>query len=610
MTGQPVLGDFLTAARRNLERAGTSVATSAPGRDADEIIASFHRLIMALAGHADDLTTAFGRLPDPDLEVISPFARAAYEARDALRGAAAALGHPERVGPLACVLARRMDAAAASLTVGRDLLQTHSITDPDGSRLGRSSWATVITSPMVTRALLAELTATCRQAADVGAAVLPTIAPPAEARTRRVHLACQWLALAGAAGEPAYRREPVTKAERDLLYAVPDSALPARRAPGGGLPVPGLCQALVASCQRVSHLAWAAASAAPGSPAISATSWRRIATTSTATSHHCNLLLTALAARADHHHSRGAESMSDALIRTASWARLSRTAWLRAARELSDVTTDVRWQTSRTADEAADLAIWTGRLAFVRPNWIPSDGPRYPTRPPEELVPDSRDLSEAVTAVHYCSEALARLAVCNEEQVRGAVSIDRVLVSARDFPDGSDNLDRFAPAPEARITSLLEACREATKTSNVTVSRIAGIARQIEARSQILGTARVVTRPALRTALRRSAATVTVGELDEAMPDPSALPGSVETRVRELGVTSPRLLWRASGIDRLARQVINEATETQSGRGQPRADGRARKRGTGARGGVPVVGRERSSRGQARAHEPELEAEP
>ena len=120
--------------------------------------------------------------------------------------------------------------------------------------------------------------------------------------------------------------------------------------------------------------------------------------------------------------------------------------------------------------------------------------------------------------------------------------------------------------PEARIASLLESCREATKTSNVTLSRMAGVARQIEARSQILGTARVVTRPALRAKHRTSAASVIVGERVREMPDPNAQPGPVETKVRELGVTSPGLLWRASGVDRLTDQVIAEAAE---GRREP-----------------------------------------
>jgi len=372
VTGQPVLGDFLTAARRDLERARRSVATAAPGRDADEIVASFYRLTVALATHAADLSTDFDRLPNPNLTLLTPFARAAWEARDALRGAGAALGHPERPGRPVCGPARRVDSAATSLIAGRDLLQTHFTTDPDGSRLGRSSWATVITCPLVTKALLAELTATCHQAADLGVSVLPAIGRPSAAQGRRIELACQWFALAGAAGEAAYRREPVTDAERDLAYAIPGSGLPARRTPGEVLAVPDLCQALVASSQRVSHLAWTAAHAGPGSPAVSAASWRRIATTSTATSHHCHLLLTALVARADRWHSRGADSLSDTLIRTAALARLSRSAWLRASRELSNVTTDVRWRTSRTADEAADLAVWTGRLAFARPGWTPS----------------------------------------------------------------------------------------------------------------------------------------------------------------------------------------------------------------------------------------------
>lgn len=608
MKGQPVLGDFLTAASRHLKRTRTWQGTSAPGRDVDEIIASFHRLVTALSRHVADLTTDYDWLPDPDLEVLSPFARAAWEARDALRGAGVALGQPERIGPPACELARRVNAAATSLAVGRDLLQTHFITERGGARLGHSSWATVITSPLVTRSLLAGLTAICRQAADIGTSVLPSIGSPSAAQGRRLLVTCQWLALAGAAGEAAYRRDPVTRAERDLLYAIPNNALPAYRTPGEGLPVPDLCQALVASSKRVSHLAWAAALAWPGSAAVSATSWRRIATTSTATSHHCHLLLTALAARADHH-SQGAD-MSDTLVRTASWARRSRTAWLRAARELSDVTTDVRWETSRAADEANDLAIWTGRLAFARPNWSPSDGPRYPTRRPEELVPASGDLSEVVTAVHYCSEALARLAVCNEEQVRGAVSIERVRVSARDLPDGSENLDRFVPAPKGRVASLLEACREATKTSSETASRMAGIARHIGARSQILGTARVVARPASIRKHSRPTASLPAGQQDETMPDSSALPGPVETKVRELGATSPRLLCRASGVDLLAHQVITEAAEARSHPGGSKPARRSRKPRSGKREGATAAGRKGSSRSPASGTQAEPEAEP
>jgi hypothetical protein len=68
VTGQPVLGDFLTAARRDLERARRSVATAAPGRDADEIIASFYRLTVALARHAADLSTDFDRLLGEELD--------------------------------------------------------------------------------------------------------------------------------------------------------------------------------------------------------------------------------------------------------------------------------------------------------------------------------------------------------------------------------------------------------------------------------------------------------------------------------------------------------------------------------------------------------------
>jgi hypothetical protein len=139
---------------------------------------------------------------------------------------------------------------------------------------------------------------------------------------------------------------------------------------------------------------------------------------------------------------------------------------------------------------------------------------------------------------------------------------------------------------------------------------MAGIARRIGARSQILGTARVVVRPASIRKHSRPTASLPAGRQDEAMPDSSVLPGPVETKVRELGATSPRLLCRASGVDLLARQVITEAADARSQPGRSRSARPARKPRAGGRGGASAVGREGSARSQANGAQTEPEAEP
>ena len=627
MTGRPVLGDFLAAARRHLDRAATQPATPAPGRDAEEITASLRRLITALAGHVSDLTTSFGVLSDRDLKALSPSARAAVQARDALSGAAACLGSPPEAARPVSGLARQLDAAAVSLVAGRDLLQTHFASGRGGWR-GRSSWALVITSPPAGRALLAEITALSRQAAAAGAGALPEgRLSPAPELGRRLHLACQWLALAGDSGQPACQQEPVSDAERDLLHAIPGSALPGRIVPDGSELVPELCAAVITTSERVSHLAWTAAEAPPGSPAISVTSWRRIASASTATSHHCHLLLNALAARTAQRRG-GASTVSDALERAAADAWRSRAAWLRAGRELGRVTTDVRWRPSRAAAEAADLALWTGRLAYASPGWVPSRGPDHPVRPPENLAPARADVPGLVAALHYTAEALERLAVSSEQQVRGAARVGRVLMPARALPDGSSTLDQFVPAPGDRTASLLAACQGATKASTRTASAVAGIAGEVRAPSWILATAKVAASPGPRAVPSRSAGVATAAEPGQAAAEPEqagaepeqaapdsadALTGPVEARLRDLGVTSPRLLWRASGVDRLAHQVVADAV---SGRDSPAPSVSSAVRmspGAAAPGRrTPAGGRGRAGmpQGRARAAQPELEAEP
>jgi hypothetical protein len=114
------------------------------------------------------------------------------------------------------------------------------------------------------------------------------------------------------------------------------------------------------------------------------TSWRRIAEAGTVTSHHCDILLTALA-------QASAGEVSAGLLRAAASARTARSVWLRTARDLNQVTTETRRHVSQAAVEAADLALWTGRLGYAEPDWDLASGPSYfRSRRPRVQIPASR----------------------------------------------------------------------------------------------------------------------------------------------------------------------------------------------------------------------------
>jgi hypothetical protein len=600
VTARPVLGDFLTAAHGHLTQAGAPASAPAPGRDGEEIGASLYRLITALARYTADLTTSFGNLPHPVLQDLSASGRAAYQVHDALSGAAALARFPA-VGRPANELARRLDSATASLAAGRDLLQTHFGSDPHGRRRNLSSWARVISSRPVAWALLDEVTVLARQAADAGTGALAAGPPWPPGLDRRLSLACQWLALAGASGAPG----PVPAPDRDLLYAIPGCALPARRLPDGSELIPELRDAVITTSERVGRRAWTAARTAADSAAISVTSWRQIATTATATSHHCHLLLTALADRAAQDESRTHSTAVAALEKAAARAQLSRAAWLRTAQSLASVTTDVRWPPSRAAVEAGDLALWTGRLAYDIPDWVPSSGPRHPARRPESLAPAPEDIPELVAAVHYATDALHQLAVSSRAQVRGAIRARRVLAPAKILPGHQEQAGQFAPADWRRTDELLEYYATAAGAASSAVTGVAAAAREVDASSQVLATARK-TRADSQHVRRRTAAPDAAAQ---AGPEPA---GPVEVRLRELGVTSPRLLGRAAGVDALAREVLLDAAGQRAGGELPVAvrimPDRERNR---PRPGTAAAGRRRAAPAprRARAARQEREAE-
>jgi hypothetical protein len=556
VTRRPVLGDFLVAAHEQLTRPTAPANMPAPGRDAEEIGASLHRLITALTRITADLATSFGNFPEPVFHDLSASGRAALHVHHSLSRAAALARFPTLEPRPSNELARRLDRAALSLTTGRDLIQTHFRTSSHGRRQNLTRWARVIASRPVAWALLDEITVLARQAADAGTAALAASPLWPIGLDQRLRLTCQWLALVGAPGAT----RPVPGADRDLLFAIPGVVLPARRLPSGGELVAELCDAVTTTSERVSHQAWTAAHTAAGSAAISATSWRKIASAATATSHHCHLLLTAAADRAARGES-GQAAAVPALAAAADRALLSRAAWLRTAEALAKVTTDVRWPPSRAAADAADLALWTGRLAYDTPDWVPASGPRHPTRRPHSLAPAPDDVPRLVAAAHYAMEAVHELAVSTHTQVQGAVRAGRVLTPAKTLPADPERTEPFAPVPRRQASDLLDYHATTVDAGRRAVTAVAAVARELHAPSAILATARA-TQSASQNLPRRTASLSSPGPT---APRPA---GPVEAGLRELGVTSSPLLSHTAGVDALAREVIRDAACHREG-GEP-----------------------------------------
>lgn len=586
MTGRATFGAFLQAAHRHLEDAAGLHGPAGARGSVEEVGRSLLRVITVMGRYVQDVTTAFGDVPARTRPALNPWAGASVQAREALANSAGFLlrqgaGRRRRAGvPAVSPLARRLDAVAISLTTGRDLLQTHFAVGADGARQQRSEWGVVITSPPVTRALLAELGSLSRQIARQGADL--ALSPSARARwdgneRRALNAACQWLWVLDASVQAACQREPVLEGERDLLAAIPVNVLTARRLPDGGEPVSVICDGVIASAERVRQLAWGAAERASWSPGMSVTSLRHVAEASTVTSHNCHVLLQALTART---RQAGLAELSAQLSAAADSAGPARGKWLHAARAVAQITTDTRGHLSGAAAETGDLALWTGRLAYADPQWTLASGPTYTARPPESLAPSPQDVPVALAAVHQACETLTRLTSTEQEQIRAAARAGRILVPTRSLSDDFDIPHPFARAPKDRVEELLSHYQDAAQASRQVTTAVGEVAAAIRAPSRMLTAARAATEPGRR---------IGPGKASGQLAGPStwdgrhAMPGPVERALRGLGVTHPGLLAQGTEMDRASeRLIIDAATRLEPQRGRPSASMLNRSAGTAA----------------------------
>ena len=304
------------------------------------------------------------------------------------------------------------------------------------------------------------------------------------------------------------------------------------------------------SAERVRHIARIIAPQAAWSPGLTADSLRQTAGCGTAISHHCEILLRSLAARTASHDDA---AVTAGLLKSADACGDARRAWLSAAMRWSDVTTDTRGVISPAAAEAADLALWTGRMAYADPGWTLKRGPAHAARPPEALAPGPGDLRDVIAAVHHACHTLTQIAAADQEQIRAAAAAGRLLVPTRSLPDTFDIPRAFAHAPGDRVDEVLADYRDAGVASGRANAAVADIASAVRAPSQILTAA-------------RSAVLAGAG-LAAGYPRPVAEPatvrrwsrnavGPVERSLRDLGVTSLSVLVRAAAIDRAGQQII------------------------------------------------------
>jgi hypothetical protein len=569
MTARPLFGEFLAAAR---DHAGTAAAlreSDRRGASVQEVAGSLLRVVTVMGRYLQDITAVPGGMRPGVPPLLTAWGRARCTARDALSSAAGQLlphsGGRRAPGVTArSELARRLDAAAAALTAGRDLLHTHLARDPHGSRQFRSEWGPVVCSRPAERALLAELASLARQIAPPCADLaLSGRSPDTAAAGASLHRACGWLLVLSAGVQAAQRTAPVSAADRDLLRAIPLNAPLPRPILDGGEPVASLYDAVITSAERARHAAWMHGTQPAWSPRLTADSLRQIAATSTVTSHHCQILFRSLAARTA---GGGTPGLSAGLLRAADAAGRARAGWLDVARALNRVDTDTMRHLSPAAGEAGDLALCTGRLAYADAGWTLSSGPGHQPRPPRDLAPRPGDVPLALAAAHHACDAVTSLACAERERIRTAAGAGRLLVPTRSLPATMDIPRPFAPAPRHRVHALLGLYQDAAAAAADASAEAGEAAAAVRAPSCVLTAARAAAHPGPDASPGRPQRATPEPAIAGQPPEPA---GAVQNVLHTLGVTSPGLLQRAADIDHAGEQLIIEAARQGGIRRKP-----------------------------------------
>ena len=589
---RPVFGDFWQQATLLLRRPGRPGLQSGPQQALDMTFA-MRRVVTVLSRYLDDLRICTPGVPDAWVHALT-------ESRKAISRAAAALNCEECIAAWPALreaastpvisadsLAGRLYAAAAALTAGRDLLQTHFTPAPAGPPLPHSDWAQAITSAAVSRALLAGLAAHAAAAApaESGPLVPPRDAKHGEeeAAWRHIRTASRNLRALSRAVEVAQQDTPALGEDMRLLQAIPLNILPEHRMPAVGEQVQHLCAGAVESVHRAGRALRDTTERARWAEDLTAESFRQIAASCVVTGINCEVILRSLGKRA--RHLRLGHLMPD-LNDAADAAAGARHAWLTAARAWDQLRTDSSGRLSSAAVEAAHLALWTGRIAYADRHWTPARG-LVPARAPDTLAPDAAAFGDVISVTHYTADFMARAASAGQDQILAAAGAGRLYLPARPGSTLEYHFSRHGPAPLAtapgsRIEAVFAMYAHSAAASQA-ISQAAGrLAGAVSAESSVLTTAARhvgfaqhlsegsqaqrsllelgITDPAL---LQRAAAAgrdaLTAAAREAGFAQHLREGGQVQRSLLELGITDPALLQRAAMVDRAALRVLAEA---------------------------------------------------
>jgi hypothetical protein len=568
MTMRPVFGDFLTHVHDDIT-AAVSTAGELPDDAKAGVIRQLDRLVTTLARYVGDLPLPGEFDPPPAGQTAD---RGVRETRIALRRSAQVL-HSAAAASMSEIpvgephpATRHLADAATQLAAGRDLLHTHFAADPaTGAPNRTSAWAKAIYAPPVTDALLSDFATMAAQLAPwmmrLSLESPPGSTMPATAELA-LHDASRWLWTAGLKLEARARHQPPSANGRLVLAAIPANLPPAHQPVAATETMPELCKGMISTAGRLQHSAAAFARVSRWSPQATSITWRRDALAAAITSHSSEVILRALARRAA---TLGLDPMIRAhLDTTLRILKPVTTAWRTVTTEWRVLSTGINHGkgVSRVAAEIGELALRTGRLAYANPGWTSACQTNRP-RDPASLAPTASDLHRVLAGVHHATDTLTHIAATDQRCVRRAATDNRLYIPTRLLPADNDIPYPHVPAPRSRITALLDSYRLAVKACTAATQAFDDLALAAGAPSRVLAAAHTAptSSPPLPAPCPGELPLERSGEFPPAGPLPAGnpKPGHLEDTVRDLQLTEPALLVRASVLDEATRDLLTEA---------------------------------------------------
>jgi hypothetical protein len=574
-------GDLIGQAREHLAEAGRLDgkldSTSVLG--AAEAMARIARTLSRYLADA----APFGVVETLVNPALADWARAAVDARQAMRTAAATLhrstrsaepelpaeGSGEAVPETAAPAVGHLRAASVALSAGRDLLQSHVGVGVDRERLDLSQWAPVAGSASVVEAILAETAGWSRDLAFL-AGRLSLVSPAGAALPvpLRDGLAssCHWLLTASSA--LSAHSGDVSPAGMWLLESIPVRQVPARQPPADGESMADLVDGVARSADRLRVItrAWAGRSA--WSPAMTADSWRWTASAAVVTCHISSQILGVLAAHPDlgTFLPGGGPLLADAGEQASrAWA-----AWRKVVPAWSLITTDTGGLTGPGVADVGDLALRLGRISFADPRWTPNRADRCALAGPWQVARDPVEFGAVIEALHHAADALACVAEADHAAVELAFRAGRLYQPTRTLPVRYDVPRKFSPLLASRGAALVGAYEDVVAAMSGTLAALDALAVAAQAPSQVQGAARAAARsPAVAVILpggggpRRTDGREPLhvpGRQEGGSQTPQSAPrGPLERTVYALRAGDPAILLRARAIDTAANHVLHEA---------------------------------------------------